>query len=157
MNGFTLRKDLKVAGRLQITRKWVWVGVGLIIEYPCAATPNIKRALIRASVDTRNVCGPIGGAGRIGCYMGYIYSSYPAGWPLRECSNTNSSSLDSTYCRSLIIPVSVLKHCRVATLNSNRRTTAMVVIPGVNWLKFLMRPASFSGYAVNERARPSSY
>ena len=72
--------------------------------------------------------------------MCYIYSIYPAGWPLRERSDTNSSSLDSTYCGSLIITVSVLKHCRVPTLNSNRRTTAMVVIPGINGVKFLMRP-----------------
>ena len=133
-----------------MTYEWVWVGVRLIIEYPCAAPPNIKRALIRASVDTRNVCGPIGGAGGIGCYMCYIYSTYSAGWPFRERANPNSSSLDSIYCRSLIIPVSVLKHCRVLTLKSNRRTTDMVVIPGIKWLKYLMRPASFSGYAVNE-------
>ena len=82
--------------------------------------------------------------------MCYIYSSYTAGWPLRERSDTNSSSLDSIYCRSLIIKLYVLMHCRVRTLNSNRRTTAMVVIPGINRIKYLMRPASFSGYAVNE-------
>src|SRR6478736_1670294 len=152
MNRFALRNDAKVAGRLQITCEWVWVGVSLIIEYPCAAHPNIKRALIRASVNTRNIGGPIGRAGRIGCYMCYIYSTYPAGWPLRERSDTNSSLLDSIYCRSLIIKLYVLMHCRVPTLNSNRRTTAMVVIPGINGLKFLMRPASSSGYAVNERA-----
>jgi len=72
--------------------------------------------------------------------MCYIYSSYPAGWPLRERSDTNSSSLDSTYCRSLIIKLYVRMHRGVATLNSNRRTTAMVVIPGISGVKFLMRP-----------------
>ena len=82
----------------------------------------------------------IGGAGGIGCYTCYIYSTYPAGWPLRERSNTNSSSLDSICCRSLIIKLYVLMQCRVIALNSNRRTTAMVVIPGINWLKYLMRP-----------------
>src|SRR6476620_12023871 len=103
MNRFALRNDAKVAGRLQITCEWVWIGVRLIIEYPCAAPPNIKRALIRASVDTRNVCGPIGRAGRIRRYSRYIYSVYAAGWPLRERSDTNSSLLDSICCRSLII------------------------------------------------------
>src|SRR4026208_1319133 len=33
-NRFTLRNDLKVAGRQQITYEWMWVGVRLIIEYP---------------------------------------------------------------------------------------------------------------------------
>src|SRR5436190_11523857 len=123
-----------------MTYEWVWVGVRLIIEYPCAPPPNIKRALIGASVDTRNVFGPIGGTGGIGCYMCYIYSTYPAGWPLRERSDTNSSSLDSIYCRSLIIELCVLMHCRVPTVTSNRRTAAMAVIPGINGVKYLMWP-----------------
>src|SRR5438105_4578939 len=44
-NRFTLLADAKIAGRLQTTYQWVRVGVRLIIEYPCAAPPNIKRAL----------------------------------------------------------------------------------------------------------------
>ena len=72
--------------------------------------------------------------------MCYIYSSYPAGWPLRERSDTNSSSLDSIYCGCLIIKLYVLMYCRVPTVNSNRRATAMVVIPGINRVKYLMRP-----------------
>src|SRR5439155_5464556 len=67
-NRFTLRNDLKVTGRLQTTLEWVWVGVRLIIERPCAAPPNIKRALICAFVDTRNVCGPVGRTRRIWRY-----------------------------------------------------------------------------------------
>jgi hypothetical protein len=95
-NKFTLRNDLKIAGRLQNTCEWVWVGVWLIIECPCAAPPNIKRALICASVAARNVCSPIGRTGGIGCYSRYVYSIYPAGRTIGERSNPNSSSLDST-------------------------------------------------------------
>src|SRR5438045_9496590 len=97
MNRFTLRNDAKVAGRLQYTGEWVWVGVRLIIEYPCTATPNIKRALICASVDTRNVCSPICRTGGIGRYMCYIYSIYPGGRTTGKRANSNSSLLDSIY------------------------------------------------------------
>src|SRR6476620_673514 len=98
MNRFALRSDGKVAGRLQITCEWVWVGVRLIIEYPCAAPPNIKRALIRASVDTRNVCGPIGrpwniviaARAAISGNVSYVRTMHPAEWPIRECSITYS-------------------------------------------------------------------
>ena len=121
--------------------EWVWVGVRLIIEYPSVAHPNIKRALICASVATRKVCGPIGRARRIGRYSRYIYSVYAAGRTIGKRTNTNSSLLDSTYCGCLIIKLYVLMYCGViVTLKSNRAATRIAVIPGINGVKYLMRP-----------------
>src|SRR5438552_14690800 len=115
-NRVTLIEDAQVRGRAKnSTYQRMWVGVGLIIEYPCAAPPNIKRPVICASVDTRNVCGPIGRASRIWCNSHYVYPIFTAGRTICKRSNTNSSCLHSAYWGRLVIIISVLNKSYAAT------------------------------------------
>jgi hypothetical protein len=111
----------------------MWVGVRLIIEYPCAASPNIKRALFCASVDTRNVCGPIARTRRIWRNSRYIESVFAVGRTIGKRANPNSSLLDSVYCGCLIIIVSVLNK-GVARTDNFYRPANLAVIPSVNWV-----------------------
>src|SRR5438067_8097861 len=148
----------KAGGRRKAGYQWMRIGVRLIIEYPCAAPPNIKRAFICASVFTRNVGGPISGPRRIFRYSGYVCSVYAPSRTTGKRPDSNSNFLHSIYWGSLIVIICVFVHHRLVALNSNISAAwDYTAIPRINWIKLLVWPCSCSRFAVNIVVRSASY